>query len=129
LTELNEDGDYPLSVLLQGLCCLARETYSDIHSQPFWFGNLLQDLYVPGVCITRPNVAGRSTLDYFEEFLKTKAGMRYVAPRVEVVEGPSGAKEFKFRPDIKLRRMPGPVVVSWELESSPGVIQSFSRGN
>ena len=105
LAEVDENGDYPLAVLLRRLCVLAAEVPP--HDFQFvQYSNMLRDLFAPGVRITKANNQGRSIVDYLEELLKTKAGQLNVAPKLELVEGASGAKVLRFLPDLKLRKMP-----------------------
>lgn len=105
LTELDQNGNYPLTVLLRGLCALGAE--APAHDFQFvQYSPMLQDLFVPGVQITRPNNEGRSIVGYLEELLKTKAGRASVAPKLELVEGVGGAKVLRFHSDMKLKKMP-----------------------
>jgi ankyrin repeat protein len=114
LTELDQDDDYPLAVLLRGLCALAAVAQpQDV--QFFLCCDLLKDLFVPALQISKPNKKGRSIVDYLEEFLQTKAGRLWLAPKLELVAS-GGAKILRFKPDMRLKRMPDdrPVTTIWD---------------
>ncbi|OIW32003.1 ankyrin, partial [Coniochaeta ligniaria NRRL 30616] len=128
LTEVDQNGDYPMAVLLRGLCLLAAVA----PAQDFLFveySDLLQDLFAPGVEITKPNNQGLSIVHYLEDFLNIKAGQLWVAPKLELVKEASGAMILRFKPDMRLKRTPQdhPVTTIWDtrLVSGPGNRDSF----
>ncbi|KAJ9158107.1 Ankyrin [Coniochaeta hoffmannii] len=115
LTEVDPDANYPLTTLLQVLCNLTTEAMpQDIRF--FQYCDSIRDLFVPGVDINKPNNKGRSIVSYLDELLQTKAGQVWISPKLELVEDASGAKLLKFKPDMRLRRMPDdrPVTTIWD---------------
>lgn len=113
LTELNEDGDCPLAVFLRALCVLVpRGVDTGIHFSQCC--DLFRDLLVPGMQIIKPNKQGRSIADYLQEFLQTKIGQQRLAPILDL--DADDASVLRFKPDLRLRRMPDerPVATIWD---------------
>jgi ankyrin repeat protein len=115
LTELDDNNDYPLAVLLQRLCSWGPRA---VARDPV-FGqccDMIKDLAAPGVRINLPNKKGRSIAGYLEDLLQSKAGQFWVPRKLEVVQDASGAKAIRFKPDPRLRKGPEdwPVTTIWD---------------
>ncbi|KAB5523844.1 ankyrin repeat-containing domain protein [Coniochaeta sp. 2T2.1] len=120
LTELDENGDYPLGVLVQILYELAPVVLPHGPGRYPQAVKLLKALFAPGVSITRPNKRGHSIVHYLEALLQTKAGVLWVSPILELTETPGGAKVLNFKPETGLKRMPEscPVTTIWDSQLS-----------
>jgi ankyrin repeat protein len=92
LTELDENGDTPLSLLLQ----LAASNNNIARS---WY-RFVKLLYGPGVDINRTNKQGQSIADLLEDMLRPEnkwcGEENPLAEKIQLVDAPGGGKELTF---------------------------------
>ncbi len=92
LTELNHEGDTPLSVLLRSLC--------NERALAWRYHRFIRLLLGPGVDANRTNKVGMSAVDYLEQLLQPPPGDVYqadfIARRFQVVQVEGGVREIRI---------------------------------
>ena len=93
LSEVNDDGDTPLSVLLKSLCKERRFTWR--------FHRFIKSLAGPDVDINRPNNEGKSVADYLHQLMHprdTPGHSTFLTRRIQIVDNDQGTKSLRFLP-------------------------------
>ncbi|KAH8879020.1 ankyrin [Thozetella sp. PMI_491] len=92
LTELNNDGDTPLSVLLRSLCNERAFTWR--------YHRFIKPLCGPGVDINRKNNVGISAAEYLHQLLNPATSDAYqadfLARHIQLVDIGGGLKDIRF---------------------------------
>ncbi|KAK3688660.1 ankyrin repeat-containing domain protein [Podospora appendiculata] len=107
LTEVNEVGDTPLSILLKTLCKERHFTWR--------YHRFIKALHGPGVDVNRQNNEGRSVVDYLQELMYPKNGgpgqTTFLTRRIQVIDAAGGVgRALKFLPRPHKRVRPANII-------------------
>jgi ankyrin repeat protein len=104
VTELDKNGDTPLSVLLGSLCA---------HRSFVWrYHRYIKALHGPGVDVNQMNNQKKSIADYLNELMNPShphdpVHTQFLHKRMELANAPGNTKEIKFLPRPQKRVRPG----------------------
>ncbi|KAK3943224.1 putative ankyrin repeat protein [Diplogelasinospora grovesii] len=108
-SEINADGDTPLSVLLKNLCAERSFTWR--------YHSFIKALLGPDVDINRKNNDGKSIADYLAELMSPRSGSSLSRPtflsrRIKLLDAEGGGKTIHFLPRPHRRVRPNTVMGS-----------------
>ncbi|KAK3352851.1 ankyrin repeat-containing domain protein [Lasiosphaeria hispida] len=114
LSEVNEEGDTPLSVLLKCLCKERRFTWRYHH--------FIKSLAGPDVDINRLNNEGKSIADYLEQLMYPREGgpgqTTFLTRRIHIIDVEGGRKALRFLPRPQKRVKPSNLLLGPRLLQS-----------
>ncbi|KAM7212907.1 putative ankyrin repeat protein [Rhypophila decipiens] len=93
ISEVNNDGETPLSVLLKSLCKHRSFTWR--------YHRYIKKLFGPDVDINRRNAEGRSIADYLEMLMQKNSQPKqttFLTRRIQLIDCGNGMKSLKFLP-------------------------------
>lgn len=105
ISELNNDGDTPLSVLLKSLCKHRSFTWR--------YHRYIKRLFGPEVDINRRNTEGRSIADYLETLMQKSSQPNqttFLTRRIQLLDSGNGRKALNFLPRPHKRVKPSNIM-------------------
>ncbi|KAK0715956.1 ankyrin repeat-containing domain protein [Lasiosphaeris hirsuta] len=107
LSEVNEEGDTPLSVLLSCLCKERRFTWR--------YHRFIKALAGPDVDINRLNNEGKSIADYLEQLMYPREGgpgqTTFLTRRIHIIDVEGGRKALRFLPRPQKKAKPSNILL------------------